>query len=171
MTIKFKNQILIDRYNYAKKRGFTLSQLKIKIQNDIKEAMKAKDVFKRDTLRFLSSAMKQIEVDERKELTDEDIIKILQKQIKQREESSSQYREAGREDLYEKENSEAELFKSYLPKQLSDDELKEKLKEIIGKVGATSIKDIGKVMGMATKELAGVADGKRINGTVKEILG
>jgi uncharacterized protein YqeY len=145
--------------------------LREQIREDIKVAMKAKDVFRRDTLRLLLSAMKQIEVDERKELLDEDVIKIIQKQIKQREESSEQYKNAGRDDLFEKEVGEAEIFRAYLPKQLSDDEVKERVSEIVNRVGASSMKDMGKVMGVATKELAGVADGKRINIAVKSILG
>jgi len=148
-----------------------LSSLKDRIKNDIKEAMKAKDVFRRDALRMLSSAMKQIEVDERRDLSDEDIIKILQKQIKQREEVAIQYKEADRMDLYETETKEAALFKEYLPKQLSDEELEVTIRKIVESVGATSMKDMGKVMGMATKELSGQADGKRINQSVKAILG
>ena len=148
-----------------------MSSLKDRIKNDIKEAMKAKDVFRRDALRMLSSAMKQIEVDERRDLSDEDIIKILQKQIKQREEVAIQYKEADRMDLYETETKEAALFKEYLPKQLSDEELEVTIRKIVESVGATSMKDMGKVMGMATKELSGQADGKRINQSVKAILG
>jgi len=116
------------------------------------------------------SAIKQVEVDTRKELSDEDIIKIIQKSIKQREESATQYKEAGREDLYEKEMKEAKILKSYLPKQLSDEELESEIRKIIDEVNATSLKDMGKIMGVATKKLAGVADGKRINQMVKKIL-
>ncbi len=117
------------------------------------------------------STIKQVEVDSRKELSDEDIIKIIQKSVKQREESAGQYKDAGREDLYEKEIKEAQILKSYLPKQLSDEELEVELKKIIEEVGATSLKDMGKIMGVATKKLASVADGKRINQTVKKLLG
>ncbi|BCD60297.1 MULTISPECIES: GatB/YqeY domain-containing protein [unclassified Nitratiruptor] len=145
--------------------------LKEQLQQDLKEAMKSKDTFKRDTIRFLMSAIKQVEVDTRKELSDEDVIKIIQKSVKQREEAASQYKEGGREDLYEKEMKEAEMLKNYLPKQLSDDELESELKKIIEEVGATSMKDMGKIMGVATKRLAGRADGKRINQMVKKILG
>ncbi|WP_234697181.1 GatB/YqeY domain-containing protein [Nitrosophilus alvini] len=148
-----------------------MSELKKRLQEDLKQAMREKDQFKRDTIRFLMSAIKQVEVDERKELTDEDIQKIIQKSIKQREDAAGQYKEAGRMDLYEKETKEAELLKSYLPKQLSDEELEIELKRIIEEVGATSIKDMGKIMGKATKELAGRADGKRINAIVRKILG
>ncbi len=145
--------------------------LKETIAKDLKEAMKAKDSFTRDTLRFLMSAIKQVEVDTRKELSDEDVIKIIQKSVKQREEAATQYKEGGREDLYEKEMKEAEILKRYLPKQLSDEELRAQLEAIIEEVGATSMKDMGKVMGVATKKLAGRADGRRINQMVKEILG
>ena len=132
--------------------------------------MKAKDTQKRDALRLLNSAFKQIEVDERKELSDDDIIKIIQKQVKQRNDSIEQYKEAGRDDLVAKEQLEIDYYKAYLPAQLSDEELENALKEIISQVGATSMKDIGKVMGAATKQLAGKADGKRINQTVKTLL-
>lgn len=144
--------------------------LKEQINNDIKTAMKEKNVPLRDALRLLSSAMKQIEVDERKELSDEDIIKIIQKQVKQRQDAMSQYRDAGREDLYEKEASEAAVFELYLPKQLSDEELETALRTIISEVGAETMKDIGKVMGAASKALGAQADGKRINECAKKIL-
>lgn len=145
--------------------------LREKINQDLKEAMKAKDVKKRDALRLLSSAFKQIEVDERKELSDEDVIKIIQKQVKSRNDSIEQYAKAQRDDLVAKEQEEIDVYEIYLPKQLSDDELESSLKEIITKVKAESMKDMGKVMGMASKELAGVADGKRINECVKKLLG
>ncbi len=144
--------------------------LKEQINKDLKEAMKAKDTKKRDALRLLNSAFKQIEVDERKELTDEDVIKIIQKQVKQRNDSIEQYKEAGRDDLVAKEQLEIDYYKAYLPAQLSDEELENTLKEIITQVGATSMKDMGKVMGAATKQLSGKADGKRINQTVKKLL-
>jgi uncharacterized protein len=140
------------------------------INQDLKEAMKAKDVKKRDALRLLTSAFKQIEVDERKELSDDDVIKIIQKQIKSRNDSATQYKEADRLDLMEKELEEIACYEPYLPKQLSDDELSEALKTIIANVGASSVKDMGKVMGAASKELAGCADGKRINECVKGLL-
>lgn len=144
--------------------------LKEQINNDIKTAMKEKNVPLRDALRLLSSAMKQIEVDERKELSDEDIIKIIQKQVKQRQDAMSQYREAGREDLYEQEAAEAAIFETYLPKQLSDEELKAAISAIIAETGAETMKDIGRVMGAASKTLGVTADGKRINECAKALL-
>nr|WP_321268366.1 GatB/YqeY domain-containing protein [uncultured Sulfurimonas sp.] len=140
------------------------------INQDIKDAMKAKDTKKRDALRLLTSAFKQIEVDERKELNDDDIIKIIQTQVKRRNDAASQYKDASREDLMQIELDEIAFYTLYLPAQLNDDELASALKDIISKVGASSIKDMGKVMGMASKELAGRADGKRINECVKELL-
>ena len=140
------------------------------INTDVKNAMKAKETKKRDALRLLTSAFKQIEVDERKELSDDDVIKIIQTQVKRRNDSATQYRDAGREDLMQVELDEIAFYEVYMPAQLSDDELALELKEIISKVGATSPKDMGKVMGMASKALAGKADGKRISECVKTLL-
>ncbi len=136
----------------------------------VKEAMKAKETKKRDALRLLTSAFKQIEVDERKDLSDDDIIKIIQKQVKSRNDSIEQYKKAGRDDLMQIELDEIAFYMPYLPAQLSDEELTTTIKEIISKVCATSRKDMGKVMGMASKALAGKADGKRINECVKTLL-
>ena len=147
-----------------------MSNLKEQLKNDLKEAMKAKDIFKRDVIRFLMSALKQVEVDERRELSDEDIQKLIQKSVKQREDAAKQYKEAQREDLYEKETKEAEFLKSYLPKQLDDEELKEIVKSVIEDTGASSMKDMGKVMGAVIKKTAGTAEGRRINTIVKEFL-
>ena len=144
--------------------------LKDQIKNEVKEAMKAKDTVRRDALRLLTSAFKQVEVDERIELDDAATLKIIQKQVKQRMDSYTQFKEAGRDDLAEKEQSEIAIFEAYLPKQLSDDELTTRIKDVIAKVGAESMKDIGKVMGMASKELNGLADGKRINVCAKALL-
>lgn len=140
------------------------------INQDVKNAMKARDAKKRDALRLLTSAFKQIEVDERRDLSDDDVIKIIQTQVKRRNDSATQYRDAGREDLMQIELDEIATYEPYLPAQLSDEELTSALKAIIQKVGATSMKEMGKVMGMASKELAGIADGKRINVCVKTLL-
>ena len=147
-----------------------MSLLKAKLQDDLKEAMKNKDNEKRDAIRFLMSALKQIEVDERKELSDADIIKIIQKSLKQREDSMIAFKEAGREDLYAKELAEATIIKVYLPEQLSDEALKAIIQKHIEAIGATSLKEIGKIMPLVLAECSGVADGKRINMLAKEIL-
>ena len=140
------------------------------INQDIKNAMKAKETKKRDALRLLSSAFKQIEVDERRELSDEDVIKIIQTQVKRRNDSATQYKDAGRDDLLQIELNEIAIYTHYLPAQLTDEELLNAVKSIVEKVGATSMKDMGKVMGSASKELSGKADGKRINECVKTLL-
>ena len=134
---------------------------------DIKEAMKAKDEFKRDTLRTLNAALKQVEVDQRIEMTDEVVLPLLQKEIKKRADSVELYLKGAREDLAKKEQSEIELIKAYLPAQLSDDELKEKIKSIIEKVG----KNLGAVMKIAKDEIGASAEAKRISMIAKELLG
>ena len=133
---------------------------------DIKEAMKAKNEFKRDTLRTLNAALKQVEVDQRIEMTDEVALPLLQKEIKKRADSVELYLKGAREDLAKKEQSEIELIKAYLPAQLSDDELKEKIKSIIEKVG----KNLGAVMKMAKDEIGASAEAKRISMIAKELL-
>ncbi len=147
-----------------------MSEIKNRLKDDLKTAMKSKDVFKRDTIRFLMAALKQVEVDERKELTDDDIYKIIQKSIKQREDAAKQYKEAQREDLSEKEINEANLLKEYLPKQLNDDELRAIIKEIILLSKASSMKEMGAVMKLVVDRVGTCADGKRISTEVKDLL-
>ncbi|OCL86471.1 GatB/YqeY domain-containing protein [Arcobacter porcinus] len=144
--------------------------LKEKLSEDLKQAMRDKEVVKRDSIRAINTMIKQIEVDERRVLEDAEIIKLIQRGIKQREEAISQYSAASRTDLVEKEQSQIDIFIQYLPKQLSDEELEAGMKKIITEVNASSLKDIGKVMGSAAKAFAGVADGKRINEMVKKLL-
>ena len=145
--------------------------LKDKLKQDLKEAMRNKDINKRDSIRAINTMIKQVEVDERRVLSDNDIIKLIQKGIKQRQEAIEQYKSANRSDLVEKEESQIKVFESYLPKQLSDEELEEKVKEIIKEIGATSLKDMGKIMPLAKEKIGLSADGKRINQVVKKILG
>ena len=144
--------------------------LKEKLNEDLKQAMRDKEVVKRDSIRAINTMIKQIEVDERRVLDYAEVIKLVQRGIKQREEAISQYSAAGRDDLVQKEQEQVDVFMLYLPKQLSDEELENGMKEIISEVGATSLKDMGKVMGAASKKFAGVADGKRINERVKKLL-
>ena len=144
--------------------------LRVQIKDDIKIAMKAKDVEKRNALRLLDSAMKQIEIDERRELSDDDVTAIIIKQIKQRNDAASQYKDASREDLMQIELNEIAFYEPYLPAQLNDDELKTAITAIIEEVGAKSMKDMGKVMGSAKAKIGSSADGKRINECVKALL-
>jgi len=144
--------------------------LKEQIKNDIKDAMRAKEVVKRDTLRNIQAAIKQIEVDERRDVSDTEIESIMMKYLKQREDAKIQFADAGREDLVEKENAEIAIVKVYLPEPMDDSELEVILKEVIASVGAESMKDMGKVMGAAKNAIGSRADGGRINGMVKKLL-
>jgi uncharacterized protein len=147
-----------------------VSELHAKIKSDIKDAMRAKEIVKRDTLRMITAAIKQREVDERITLDDAAIESLIQKLVKQRDESIAMFKEAGRDELVQKELAEQEVLKSYLPKQLSDEELEAKIREIVSSVGATTPKDIGKVMGAAKGAIGTSADGKRVSETVKKVL-
>jgi len=144
--------------------------LKEQIKADIKEAMRAKDTVKRNTLRNLSAAIKQIEVDERKELTDSEVEAILAKYAKQREDAKAQFKEAGRDDLVAKEDAELAIVKSYLPEPLEGEELVNAVKEIVTQVGATGMKDMGKIMGAVKTKYGSRADGGKVNKIVKDIL-
>lgn len=148
--------------------------LKEQIGEDIKSAMKAKDKIRLETVRGIKKAILEKEVSLRPKgqdsLTEEQEIELLAQQAKQRRDSIAQYLEAGREDLAEKEQQELAIIETYLPKQLDDEELEQILTEIIADVGATTPKDLGKVMGKAMKELKGKADGKKIQEIVKSKL-
>ncbi len=144
--------------------------LKARIKADIKEAMRAKETAKRDTLRNIHTMIKQIEVDERKELDDAEVEKILMKYAKQREDGITQFKEASREDLVSKEEVELALVRSYLPEPMSDEELENTLKTIIAEIGATGMQDMGKIMGAAKQTIGSKADGSRINKVAKKFL-
>ena len=144
--------------------------LKEQIKNDIKDAMRAKEVVKRDTLRNIQAAIKQIEVDERRDVSDADVETIMMKYLKQREDAKTQFADAGRDDLVEKENTEIAIVKVYLPEPMDETELEAIIKEVITSVGAQSMKDMGKVMGAAKSTIGSRADGGRINVMVKKLL-
>jgi len=144
--------------------------IKEQIKADIKEAMRAKDTARRDTLRNLNAAIKQVEVDTRKELSDSDVEAILAKYAKQREDALKQFKEAGREDLVAKEEAELAIVKSYLPEPLEGKELENAVKEVIQEVGATSMRDMGKIMGAIKAKYGSRADGGKVNKIVKELL-
>lgn len=132
--------------------------------------MKQKDDFKRDSLRTLNAAFKQIEVDERIELDNERIYKIIASEIKKRKDVIELYLKANREDLAQKEQNEISLFEIYLPKQLSDEELTLALKQLIEELGVSSLKEQGLVMKEAKIKLGASVDGKRLNLALKELL-
>jgi len=149
-----------------------MSNLFDKVSEDIKSAMLAKDRVRLDALRGIKKEF--IEAKTAKgadgELNDDNAIKILQKMVKQRKESAAIYQQQNRPDLSEKELAEAAVIEAYLPKQMSADELETAIREIIAQVGATSAKEMGKVMGVATKTLAGKTEGRLISETVKKLL-
>ena len=146
--------------------------LEQQIQEAIKEAMKAKDAVALSANRAIKGEILLFKTAEggAKEVTDGDILKMIQKLVKQRKEAAEQFVAGHRQDLADNELAEAAALEKYLPKQLSPDEVKAKIQEIIAQVGATSIRDMGKVMGVANKALAGLSDGRTISGIVKELL-
>ena len=142
------------------------------INNDMKAAMKARDKAKLEALRNIKKVMLEARAAKGagSELTDEESLKIISKLAKQGADSAVIYKEQGREDLADLEMEQVKVFESYLPSKMSDDELTLAVKGIIEQTGASSMKDMGKVMGVATKELAGKADGKDIAAKVKALL-
>ncbi len=147
--------------------------LEVQINNDIKEAMKAKDRIRLEALRGVKKEIIEAKTSKGAagEVTDADIMKIIQKMVKQRKDAAGLFKSQNREDLAEKELEEVKAIKGYLSVQLSKEELVPLVKAIIEKMGATSMKEMGKVMGIASKELAGKADGKDISAVVKQLLG
>lgn len=146
--------------------------LKSTIEQEIKSAMLSKDKDRLRALRAIKSMILLAETEKGRsqELSEEDAAKILIKAAKQRKDSLEIYQQQGREDLAAIEQSELDVIESFLPKQLTEEELKDALNTIISKVGASTPQDMGKVMGLATKELAGKSDGKAISAMVKSLL-
>lgn len=141
------------------------------IQQDIKAAMLAKEKTRLESLRAIKAAILLAKTaDGSESIADEAVVKIIQKLVKQRKETAEIYRQQNREELAAQELAEAAAMEVYLPKQLSEEELEAELKKIIAQVGATSPQDMGKVMGTATKALAGKADGRAISALVKKLL-
>lgn len=144
--------------------------LKEQITNDMKNAMRSKETERLNAIRLLLAAMKQKEVDERIELTDTHIIAIIEKMIKQRKDSITQYQAAKREDLVAGETFELELLQTYMPAQLSDDEISAAVQKAVQTSGASGPQDMGKVIALLKAELAGKADMGKVSGLVKSAL-
>ncbi len=144
--------------------------LKAKLQRDLKAAMKAGDTVKRNTVRLLLSAVRNAEIAKGGELTEQEMLVLLQKQAKQRRESIEQYRAAGRQDLVQEEEAELAVIESYLPRMLSEEEIRQEALAQIEAVGATGPKDMGKVMGPLMAKLRGRADGAVVQRVVRELL-
>jgi len=144
--------------------------LKSKITEDMKAAMKAKEAQRLSAVRLLLAAVKQREVDERKELSDAEIVSVIEKMIKQRRDSISQFQAANRRDLVDVETFELNLLSGYLPKQLTDAEIAEEVSAAIAQTGAKGAADMGKVMGLLKGKLAGRADLGKVSALVKSKL-
>lgn len=140
------------------------------ITDDVKSAMKAGEKDRLKVLRLITAAIKQVEVDERRELGDEDVLAILVKMVKQRRDSITQYTDGNRQDLADIEQAEIEVIETYLPEQLSDDEIAEIIDEAIASTGAEGMRDMGKVMGIVKSKVQGRADMGQVSGRVKARL-
>jgi len=145
--------------------------LKDRITQDVKDAMRAKDKPRLATLRLITAAIKQREVDERIELDDTQVTLVLDKMVKQRRESIVQFEKAGRDDLITIENNELEIITPYLPEQLGEDEINALIDAALEQTGASSIKDMGKVMGQLKPQLQGKADMGAVSALIKSRLG
>ncbi len=147
-----------------------MMSLQEQISAALKDAMRARDEVKMSTLRLVLTAIKKREKEARSLLEDQEVISVITTQIKQRRESIEQYRQAGREDLAQTEESELQILQGYMPEQVSEEEISNTLDEIIAEAGAASMKDMGTVMKAAMAKLAGKAEGGAINAMVKEKL-
>ncbi|MFN8531837.1 MAG: GatB/YqeY domain-containing protein, partial [Anaerolineae bacterium] len=136
----------------------------------LKQAMLSKDNKTRDAIRLLQSLTKQVEVDERRELSGDDVVSILQKEVKRRQESIDEARKAGRADLVEENEGFLHITEQFLPKQLNRDEIAALVREAIAQTGVTSAKEMGKLMGVLMPKVKGLADGKLVNEVVREQL-
>lgn len=148
-----------------------MSELKAQLTSAMKDAMRAKDKLRLGTIRMALAALKQKEVDERIELTDADVLAILTKLVKQRDDSATQYRDAERPDLAEQEEAEAEILKGFLPSPLSEDEIAALIDQAISETGATSMAQMGAVMGWLRPKVTGRADMGQLSGKIKARLG
>jgi uncharacterized protein len=144
--------------------------LKDRINDDVKAAMRGGDARRRDALRLLTAALKQREVDERRELADAELVALVERLIKQRREAIAQFEKGGRADLAQKEQFEIEVFQAYMPQALSEDEIAAAVAEAIASTGASAPADMGKVMGVLKGRLAGRADMSRVSALVRTKL-
>ena len=140
------------------------------IKNDLKQAMLDKDNFVRDTLRLFMAEVQRFEIDNKEEVDDAKAVQIINKMIKQRNDSISQFRDGGRDDLADNEQSEVDVLSKYKPEQLSEEDVAVKVKEAIAEVNASSMADMGKVMGILKSTLAGTADMGMVSNVVKNEL-
>lgn len=148
-----------------------MSQLEERISNEMKDAMRAHDNVTRDALRLLIAAVKNARIEAREDLSDDEVVVVIQKQVKQRRDSIAEYEKANRKDLADKERAELEVYERYLPQQASAEDIESAARAVIAETGASTARDIGKVMPVLTKQFAGRADGRQINEIVRSLLG
>lgn len=146
-------------------------ELKDKIQTDFKEAFKGKDAVKLGALKMLRAEMHNAEISKRKELEEEEIIEVILREIKKRKDAAELYEKGGRSELAEKEKAETKVLSVYLPEQISEEEIRKIVKQAVEQSGATSIKEMGKVMAVLMPQIKGRADNSLVSSIVKEILG
>lgn len=144
--------------------------LKEQLVADLKQSMKDKDTIAKSAITLVRAAILQVEKDERRELSEDDIVGIISKQVKQRKDALIDFQKANRQDLIDQTEREIEVLTEYLPQQLSEEELKVIVLDAINEVGATSMKDMGKIMGIVMPKIKGRADGGMVNKIVKENL-
>lgn len=144
--------------------------IKEQLMVDLKEAMKAKQKLQKSVITMLRAAIKQVEVDQRKELSDDEVIDIIATQVKQKRSVIDEFLKGGREDLAEEAKEEIAVLENYLPEQLTQEELEALISKVIADTGASSMKDMGKVMGMVNPQVKGRADGKTVSQIVKNFL-
>ena len=144
--------------------------IKEKLLNDLKESMKDKNLVRKNTIQMVRAAILQVEKNKQIELTDEQVIEIIARESKKRKDAEAEFEKSGREDLIKQNQEEIEILKEYLPKQLSIDEIENVVKDIIAETGATSIKDMGRVMKASKEKIGAAADGKAISDAVKKLL-
>lgn len=141
-----------------------------RLNEDMKQAMKSQDKFRLSVIRMVRASVKNLEIDERRTISDDEVIGILKRELKQRKESLQEFVNAGRDDLAETAKAEIAIISEYLPEQLSEGEIKELVEQTIQEVGASSKSDMGKVMGALMPKLNGRADGKTVNRFVQQFL-
>ena len=144
--------------------------VKAQLNEALKAAMVAKDSARRDVIRLMQSAVKQVEIDSQKTLADDDVLTILQKEVKKRRESADEARKAGREDIATSEEAEIAIIETFLPRQLTREEIAAIVRQTIEQTGVTSPKEMGKLMGALMPKIKGIADGKLVNEVVREQL-
>ena len=141
--------------------------LKEKLLAEMKEALRSKDTLRLNTIRSVVSAIKNQEIDRRKDLEEDEILALVTREVKKRKEASALFKEGGRTDLMEKENREMEILQAYLPEQVSEEDLRKRIQEVIAETGAEGMKDFGKIMKVLVPEFKGKAD----NAVIKELAG